>query len=63
MAKNDVKLAFGVSTGVNRDSRLATTGATGKITESKVRGGGVKPPSTSPRPKVAPQGKAGAIAR
>jgi len=29
----------------------------GGITEGKINHGGLKPPSTSPRPTVAPQGK------
>jgi hypothetical protein len=34
--------------------RITTGGA---IAEGKIKHGGLKPPSTSPRPVVAPQGK------
>lgn len=34
-------------------------GTWGQIKEGKINHGGLKPPSTTPRPTVAPQGKPG----
>jgi hypothetical protein len=43
----------------NNDATSPILGTGGAIAEGKIKRGGLKPPSTSPRPVVAPQGKPG----